>query len=246
MLPEIEQLLDELRGFAALKPVEGTKERENRLPELVRFIRRFGKEERLADALASHLKSPWAPPQPLVEAIRCATLTQFDVGGKRILPWGGGFTVVILSHEGETRGVRRPVGRVYEEYGQNLYPYALTKALFTMHLHLSSREGGLDKLDNFNYLESLGFKRGEDLFLGENQLGTGDHVTYIGASGCELAEAYVSDLLPKDMRESYSVDFIAGHADMIFARSIAGYLMFPGTPAPIQEPKFFSQLRIAH
>lgn len=243
MSSEIDTLKDSLVEFAT----SNDRMRENLIPGLVRFIRKFGNDQEIGAELVAHMESPWHDPQHLAEAIRCAALTPFYVkDSQRVLPWTGGFTVVALSSKGEFMGHRKVEGRVYREIGDNLYPYALTKAMLRMHLDFSGREGGLDNEQNFYYFEDLGLHRGDDLFLGESQLGNRDNRSYIGVSGCELAWKYVQELIPSDMHAYTTVDYIAGHADMIFARNVAGYLMIPGEPAPIKEPPFFTQLRMAH
>lgn len=56
-------------------------------------------------------------------------------------------------------------------------------------------------------------------------------------------------MLTPDMLREDSIDFVAGYADMAFARQVAKYLdklRQEPEPWPVPEPKFFSLLRRGH
>src|SRR5439155_748677 len=141
-----------------------------------------------------------------------------------------------------------PSGDVYERYGTNLNPYALTKAITRLQLFWASLDNasGLDNLDNYRYIEEL--MSGRHVYLGEarsEQINYGWEIfrksLILGASGCELAPAYRDALAPAifalpnklDSRglteaaklvEAESADFVAGYADTVFAHQVATYL----------------------
>ncbi len=246
---QAEILKDDLRAFAA----KDTKTRENRLFDIVSSIKNNASLESILELTSpnKNIELERIDYRPyLYSAARKTTNTLFTVGKEKVKPWEGGFTVISLRQDGTIpAGITNPRGRVYKEYGQNLYPYALTKAMFSLHLYLSGKKGGLGEVENIRYLQGLGFRGGENLFLGEAIVpGPEGSSSFIGASGCELQSDYINSLLPRGMQYQYPVDFLAGRADHEFALQVAVNLKFSeaATQPVISEPKFFSDLRFAH
>lgn len=246
--PEISaQILQgELRVFAQLN----TEQRERYLSKMTHLVKDIATPEVMT--MATHpLKNHYLEQMgknfgpPFYNAINDSLKTTFKTPNGEIKSWEGGYTAVMVNKEGVLlAAATNPTGRVYDQYGTNLFPYALNKAVFELHLNLADKEiGGLNDPKNFAYLEGLGFEYGKDLFLGTNSFPDG---TVIGTSGCELSKQYMDGLLPQSMSGDYSVDFLAGLGDMYFARMITGQSMFHAEPHAMEEPKFFAKLRRAH
>ncbi len=196
------------------------------------------------------------------EAVESAGSSRFKVETGVVKPWVGGFTVTLLDPHGRILAAEaNPQGEVYskENYGDDLYAFALAKAVLSLHLDKMGKPGGLDNEENLEYLKELGFKLGEDLFLGEAQvlfwnstLGAKRRSisplatqVYIGASGCEMTQKYVDSLLPSDMHAK--VDFLAGFADQVFAQTVSSKMVHGiGSASIIEEPELFAHLRRAH
>lgn len=240
-----ERLQNVLKAFA----IFDTEQRERRLPDLIKFIKEIATPEVMA--IATHpLKNKYLEQMsknfgpPFLWAISNALKASFKTPKGEMQSWEGGYTLVMIDQDGILlAAATNPVGEVYNQYGKNLFPYALSKAVFELHLNLADKKSGLDKEENFDYIESLGFEYGKDLFMGTNSFPNG---TVIGASGCELSRDYVNSLLPESMRDSYPVDFLAGAADRYFARMVAAQSMFHTEPHAMEEPKLFAELRRAH
>lgn len=173
-----------------------------------------------------------------------------------IHPWAGGYTLIAINMAGEIKAASvNPEGGVYQRYGENLFPYALKKAVQRLYLHQTSLDyyGDLEKESNYYHIKDL---MGEGkIFLGETltdpNIRLGQETLAIGASGCELSAEY-RNLLAPGMLNDQSDDFAAGYADMVFAKSVAR-ILDPDTArhSPeylefIWEPEFFSLLRRAH
>lgn len=234
-----EELRQRLLDFAK----GSTPEREGLLPELIGFIKRTTTKEVLQE-IAPIQERDYGSPFRYAIADSLTSILRTDVGP--IDPWAGGFTAVLMSSDGEVLAAEsNPMGKVYDEHGKNLFPYALTKAVFGLHLARNGSLNGLNDAENFKYIESLGFTPGIDLFLGEALHLDG---SVIGVAGCELTEEYVNGLLPPAMRDNYGTDFLAGYADMCFARSLVASTMFPneGRNTVLDEPELFAQLRRSH
>lgn len=232
------EIQSSLHDFAAAS----TKKRETRILNLAEVIKSSVTPEVLAGISGSGDRLF------LRHATSLALKTKFDTGvGKPFLPWEGGYTVVMLDRDGSVVSWdHRLVGRVYqqEQYHNNLYPYALTKALIRLHLLLDGRQGGLEVPENQKYMQKLGFVPGVNLFRGESIYPGFSQPFPIGASGCELKMEYIDGLLPSKME--YGYEFLAGQADMEFAELVGALLLTPDMPRVIPEPKFFWDLRNSH
>ena len=72
----------------------------------------------------------------LDSAVRVACETHFKTHGEStLMPWSGSFTIVVLGVDGNIiAAAANPTGPVYKEYGENLFQYALIKAVLRLHL----------------------------------------------------------------------------------------------------------------
>lgn len=252
MTPEAQELKLKIRDFAGLQDF---KARRTLFPGLRAYIM----EPKIDGAIAS-LSESWPRAQSLLAvAAKLAVECEVKIEENSMLSWVGGYTVVLLSKEGDIAAVSNPLGKVYEEYGANLTRPALRKALDRMYLDLDHGDG-LDELKDFEAIERLGFKRNKDIFLGEAIVDVNENRFYIGASGCELRDEYLQELLPPNMihhlreigelyrfRELFSVDFLAGAGDAMFASWTAHFLVHPWSPAKsLSEHRLLSTFRNLH
>lgn len=115
-----------------------------------------------------------------------------------ILPYIGGFTMVAINEKGDIKAAHtNPEGSVYEYHGDNLYPYALSKAVQRLFLvRIGSREHGLENPRNYSYIR--GFISPQHVFLGEaystparTKTMPSEHLI-LGASGCKLSRLLIS------------------------------------------------------
>ncbi len=175
-----------------------------------------------------------------------------------VAPWEGGYTLVAIDTKGRIRGVcSRTNGRVYKDYGENLFPYALKKAAYRLYLGTNDYNDGLNSDRNIRVLRAV-LPQSEHIYLGEavTDIFDGSQII-IGASGCELNRSYKEGLAPKMIRRD-NVNFVAGYADMVFAEGMANridnYLIsdipvnqpLRSFTTTVNEPVFFSTLRRSH
>jgi len=181
--------------------------------------------------------------EALLDAARVAAVSPMrDYDNYDVACWVGGFTLVELSLEGELTGAcRLAAGDVYRLYSDNLYGYALQKALQALHLRLSFMDPSTSTFLSSRYLEKL---------LGRDQLRVGAYydpirVRIIGASGCEVPLrqrlAYCPGMTPAS--ELDGVNFLAGAFDEVFARLVSNCLR---ESARCYEPRLLTQLRLIH
>ncbi len=223
-------LQDRLTQFASSQ----TTDREQALPELYDFIRKNVKGELL--------KVKPAFQSELEQATDLTLKTPFDVNGEEVNPWSGGFTVVVLDNDGKISGADSVPTEGLEEYG-DLHPYALGKAVFLMHLEKAGRKGGLDHQENYDYIKGL-FPREVTIYTGSarESLVVEGQTYYLGASGCAVTEAYLTELLG-GAKPSHGTQ--GGRFDGIFS-DLAGFYMFDGKlskPIKYQEPASVKDIR---
>lgn len=200
----------------------------------------------------------------LDSAVRVACETHFKTHGEStLMPWSGSFTIVVLGVDGNIiAAAANPTGPVYKEYGENLFQYALIKAVLRLHLERAGWYTGLDNDENQAYLREL-LPENEQIYLGEAK---GEGLPIVGASGCELTHEYRNDIAPGIPPEN--VNFLAGYADQLFAEIVLvqfatnfemaekiGRIACDTSvqsaldrvkPEPVEEPSLFAQLRRAH
>ncbi|HEX4774374.1 MAG TPA: hypothetical protein VH234_02565 [Candidatus Saccharimonadales bacterium] len=176
-------------------------------------------------------------------AIMNALRVPFIVEGKSVNPWVGGYTMIAVSETGQVLAAdSKTEGRVYGQYGSDLFSHAFSKAVLGVHLSLSGKYEGLDERENYERIARL--MPGRRIYQGE-ALTPGTVV--IGASGCELNSDYIDTLLPEEMRLSeYPADLFAGHADMRLAQEVAAQWFFEPGIQPREEPELFSHIRRSH
>lgn len=221
---------DKLREFAAMD----TKQRTQRLPGLARSFKDSVDSKTLLDLSVT-------APHPLRRQLDVAARAVRESRFGQVEPWAGGYTVVSLDEAGNVSGTTtNAVGKVYKKYG-DLSPYALKKALFTLHLERAGMLDGLSSERNLRHLESIGLEFGKDVFLGGATLTWEDQTHHVGVSGAELKEDYVRTLLPQGM--PHTLEFLAGKADQVFAERVVHGVMYR---VPQDEPQFFAELRRAH
>lgn len=245
--PEAQLLKGQLAEFAGLT----TNEREKALVELYDLVHKKGgdKEPIIDKEIIAELADKKF--QPYVEdAVQSTLETKFErSNGELVDPFEGAFTAVAIDLKGNILGgLANPVGEVYRKYGENLFPYALMKAVLRLHLELAKRNGGLDSEKNIDYIKELLPEK--LIFLGESMgwptVGTVEIGNIIiGASGCELKHDYRNGLAPGMVKDG-TVDFLAGSADEIFADLIARYLEDNSRSKSAKEPENYSWLRRAH
>ncbi len=141
--------------------------------------------------------------QRLIRAVGTTLRTPFKLADdRRVIPWAGGYTIVAIDKNGVFKAaLSNPVGRVYENHGTNLNPYALTKAVERLHLFLSIKSTGLENSQNYNLIQEIRGRR-HPVYLGEAMsekfLSSDEDLdpVILGASGCELTPEYQSSLAP--------------------------------------------------
>lgn len=264
-LDAINKLEEELEIFANARFHSGRIKREQMLPKLFGMINQDTVNPETLGNVAQETAREW-----LEDGIQTVVKTPFENGltGELYNPWTGGYTIVGLTDFLEDDGPviraasHNPLGSVYKRYGNNLFPYAMKKAILRMHLDFLRQDSeqspedkdvsdideyGLDSTRNLKYLSKI--LPGETLYLGD-AVTTNPGMTpmFFGASGCELDAKYVATLLPKDVKAE-GTDFAAGYADKTFASLVANELsreFYQEQPKTIEEPEFFARLRRSH
>ena len=250
-----ELLESKLADFASMN----LEERETFLPFLQRDIHQLATPEAMEYRLVEYLEEE---KEEFEEAVQSALSSKWVVVGEEepIEPWRGSHTVVMLDFSGRIIAARRNTeGPVYEpdNYGDNLYPYALSKAVQALHIALEMNgdkwkaRGLLDEGNNLEYIDRLlndGAMEGDRIpvFLGEAVLSSDEEELVVGVSGAELREDYIRGMIPESMRDHISIDFLAGFADMQLAQLILEHIDGEGMGETRDEPTFFAQLRRAH
>lgn len=212
--------------------------REQILQGLVKFIK-----EKVNKDVIGLLIEKESPFQPRLESAIASVLeTPFEVEGEEVNPWQGGFTIVALDSEGRIRGASSEPTKGLEKYG-DLHPYALVKALCSLHLDTFGRPGGLGKLENYEYLKD---KLGVPIFTGSTEkpihIDNYHNLFYLGGSGCSVKEDYLKELLGGATPEHETQ---AGLYDQIFCELTATYLVEPESPiGTVPEPPDARRVRM--
>jgi hypothetical protein len=226
-------LQDKLKKFTSQ---EDLFKREKMLIDVANFI--MTKGNITGEVLRTLIDRDFQP--KLEKAVDKSLQTSFDINGKKINPWIGGFTVVALDMEGNIKGAMSKPTEGLESYG-DLHPYALMKAVEAFHLDKNNLERhGLKIPQNIKYLTDLlkmqifnGCSRG--IQLGETKL-------YVGGSGCAVKRDYLKELLGG---AEPAPDTQAGRFDTIFCDLIGDYLRDSQKTANwVREPQELQVIRI--
>lgn len=207
-------LKDSLKKFAS----SNTEQREAQLPQLTLFIKKNVNESVLKELIG--IDSEFN--QKLTSAVELTIQTPFDVKGKPVNPWTGEHTIVALDSDGYVVGACCNPTKALKSYG-DLHPYALTKALFSLHLYKADREEGLENEDNLDYISSIAHKE-VLIFTGapKKPLFMPDEKSYyLGSSGCAVKKNYLKELLGG---ATPAPDTQAGRFDGIFAEMTQFYM----------------------
>ena len=196
----------------------------------------------------------------LHKAINTTHQTGFEKpNGQIVEPWAKtkGYTLVVIDHTGTLHaGYSNPVGETYEIYGENLFPYALSKATLALHCMLAEMDGGIQR--NWDYL--LDLLPGRHIYQGdyvtpapgfsvdsEYLYGTSGSVRLaIGANGCELEEHYHRELSPEGIDGIILLSSIAGAADTVFATRVGQLIQNYEIKTLIPEPEILTLARTLH
>lgn len=216
--------------------------REQLLPELAIFIQDNVNKEVIENSInkESLIK------EELVQAIELAKETPFDIKGDLVNPWTKEGTIVVLDSDGNIAGSWSEPTKGLEDYG-DLHPYALHKALFSLHLNLANKSGGLEDESNFEYISGL-VSKDITVFTGApiEPLILSDKKYFIGSSGCAVTDDYVNDLMG-GMGAQRGPNTLAGYHDGIFAEHVQFYMEDNHLVVkPMKESPFIKQVRKAN
>ncbi len=243
-----EYLQRELKSFIGNQP----EEREENLGKLINNVRRWSSTEVMA-----HLTSGHDYNSRLAWAARAATQTEYynEVTGTLVTPWNGGYTLVAITPSADiVAAVSNPVGEVYKHY-QDLFPYAMSKAVLAWYLSLMGEDPSIDNEVNWEHMKPKLAKANLGLFQGDYvtqpiETPFGVSPLIIGASGCELTEEYLEPMLPMslyDLPQRLRVNNTAGEGDTQFATLVGHRLENPQADESIvKEPEVFRKNRRIH
>ena len=230
-----ENLQQRLKDFVEMK----TPDRERQLPILTSYIFKNARAEILEKLINKNFQNK------LVRAILTTLTTPFYIGNKEVIPWQGGYTVVVIDDKGTIVGMcHKPVDELFKTYGE-LTPYALSKAVLLLHLEKTGLKGGLDNQHNYEYIRNL-LPPESSIFTGTSQepLLLDRNVYYLGGSGCAVKKEYLSELLGAAVPH---MNTQAGRFDSIFTELTKEYISNPITigsfPAGIPEPEMIQNIR---
>jgi hypothetical protein len=235
-MPSIEDLQIAITKFFASTPTE----RRNELEPLLRRIR--------FETTARGIETLERPSQSRVhDAANQVIGLPVKLGsGDTLGPvWVGGYTVILLSDTGIIEAAVRAVqGEVYRVFGQDLYPFALAKAVLEEYLRQEGCRGGV--LGNYSWLCQI--------LRDHTLISVGSSACYtpasIGVSGAEATDEYRRPFAPGMWPDSdmAKVNFAAGAADTLFATGLAQVLGHTGKDdlPHITEPMLVGIGRLIH
>lgn len=234
-----QELQTELLAFAA----SNTAEREANLAGLVDYIAAVTTRATLDEMLGKVMQSEQVDLRPNFRLAVLKTLqTRLIVDEEPTIPWVGNYTVVAIDSEGCLRAAEAwAEGKAYQKHGPDLFAPALTKAVIQQHLLLKGNFSGIEDRENDKYVAKLITR---DRYLGA--VCALDSKTVVAASGCELRPEYINGLVPEDMQDQYSSNFLTGRANLLFAKQVADYWFDQSLIHEVEEPEFFDQFRRSH
>lgn len=156
------------------------------------------------------------------------------------------YVLIALGRDGEILGFDGA------KEGEKTFSYAVTKALCTMVLNDWKHKSPGDMLDcsNISYLEGLGLKLGESLFIGGIKpvtitfSGKLQQMVHFAAGGIDPNAGYVKGLIKEEPKSS---DTLAGAAEMMFGEMVIDYLTNPEKAIqPYKEPDYLEFLRMTN
>jgi len=206
-------LKEKLRVFS----LSSTPAREQQLSGLISIVQTKANKDTLSILVDNEFQGK------LEVAVMKTLETPFEVNGEEINPWSEskGHTIVAIDANGNVRAAVSQPTEGLEEYG-DLHPYALTKAVLSLHLTKKhfGQNNDIGMPLNFRYLRKL---TETNIFNGSSRLPAviGDHRFYIGGSGCAVNEKYLSDLLG-GATPAHNTQ--AGRLDAIFCDLVGFYL----------------------
>lgn len=217
-------------------------EREKLLPDLAIFIQ----ENVTKEVIENSINKESLIKDGLAQSIGLAKETPFDIKGELVNPWTKEGTIVVLDNDGNIAGSWSEATKGLEDYG-DLHPYALHKALFSLHINLAGKTGGLEDEANFDYIASLVPKE-IIVFTGApiEPLVLSDKKYFIGSSGCSTTDEYTNELLG-GMGAQRGPNTLAGYHDGIFAEHVQFYMKDNNPEVkPVKESAFVKQIRKAN